>query len=125
MHTCRACGSVVEDSRATVYTAAGDLVCLDCGARADEVAAVERRVGSRRSRIVTSVAVASALVAFALFALVYHDRRFAYVENGHVLETSDASWSVLQAGIGVALFAAFLGGILTHLVMARRAAGRR
>jgi hypothetical protein len=95
------------------------LVCLDCGARADELAAAERRTEGRHRLVITFVAVAFALVAFGLFVFVYHDKRSVYVEHGHVLETSDASWSVLQAGIGFALFSALVGGILAHVVMSR------
>src|SRR5262249_19006523 len=107
--TCATCRQPVDDVRATVYTAAGDLVCLECGTRADEIAAGERVVARRRGVIVSSVAMCCAVLAFGIFAFVYHDKRSVYVENGHVLETSDASWSVLQAGLSLALLAAFVG----------------
>ncbi len=117
---CSVCGLHLHDLSATVYTAAGDLVCLACGTRAADAASEERAVEGGRERIGGLVGAVSALVTLGLFVYATHDMRTVYVEHGHVQESSDASWSVLASGIGLSVVAGFAGFILTWWILRRR-----
>ena len=116
--TCTACGTTYDLS-AMVYTKAGDLVCISCQTVERDADADERVADNRTRLIVGSASVLCALSAFAIFAYAYHDRHYVYVENGHALQTSDASFEVLKFGIVLALVAAGVGGALANRVVGR------
>ena len=117
--SCSSGAARVADRRQLVFSTSGDLVCSECHAKAQSAAADERVTDGRTRLIVGTATVLCALCALGLFAYIYHDKHYVYVENGHVFQTSDASFTVLEWGIVWALLAALVGGFLSNWVVQR------
>lgn len=113
--SCTLCGGPIPDPSQPLYTKAGDVACAACLEKADREHEQERQAESRIFRIAAASAVLSAFATCVLWVLAYKDKTYVYVNTG-----ADASFAIIKAGLGVALFVLLVVFIGVYLVLNSR-----
>ena len=112
---CSLCGTPLADPSQPLYTKAGDVACAACLEKADRAHELEQQAESRVFRIAAVSAILSAFATCVVWVLAYKDKTYVYVNTG-----ADASFAIIKAGLGVALFVLLVVFIGVYLVLNSR-----